>query len=186
MCLVTPRVTRIFLGSSEELAGDRRALGDFMNSVNNAYAPLGRRFLLVAWEHESIAIARQKEGKQAEYNELVRASDLCLFLFRTRCGEYTLQELEAALGERARTGSRPQVLVWVRKPVRGEVASPDLEALLSRLSSGELDLKYHLYGDLRAVEMDLLARLRAYGADLPMRRFGDFLYVADEPVIDLG
>ena len=44
MRLATPRVTRIFLGSSEELAGDRRALGDFMNSVNNAYAPLGRRF----------------------------------------------------------------------------------------------------------------------------------------------
>lgn len=180
-----PRVTRIFLGSSEELARDRRALGDFMNSVNNAYAPFGRRFLLVMWEHESIAIAQQEEGKQEEYNELVRGSDLCLFLFYTRCGEYTMQELEAALGELARTGSRPQVLVWVREPASGETASPELAALLARMGSGELDVTYRRYGDLRAVEIDLLARLRTYGADLPTRRVGDFLYVADEPVIDL-
>ena len=121
-------MTSIFLGSSEELAVDRRALGDFMGGVNDAYAPRGWRFRLVEWERESIAVARQEGGKQAEYNELVRACDLCLFLFRTRCGEYTMQEVEAALAE-------------LRKPLL-RVRYPDFCAE---------ERAYHRRGDRRAV-----------------------------------
>ena len=54
------------------------------------------------------------------------------------------------------------------------------------LDAGELDLPYRTYDDLRVVELDLLARLRPYGADLEPRRVGDFVYLGDEPVIDLG
>ena len=179
-------VTSIFLGSSEELAADRRALGDFMGGVNDAYAPRGRRFRLVEWERESIAVARQEGGKQAEYNELVRACDLCLFLFRTRCGEYTMQEVKAALAERARTGARPEVVTWMRRSRPGEKISPELRDLRARIDAGALDLPYRTYDDLRVVELDLLARLRPYGADLEPRRVGDFVYLGDEPVIDLG
>lgn len=181
------QTTRIFLGSSEELRDDRLALADFMNSVNAAYVPQGKQFLLVKWEHESIAIARQVAGKQAEYNDLVRGSDLCLFLFHTRCGEYTMQEVKAALAERAYTnGARPRVIVWVRELATNERRLPELEAMLYRVDRGELPLAYREYCDVRTVALDLLDQLEAFGATITPRRVGDFVYLNDEPVLDVG
>ena len=95
-------------------------------------------------------------------------------------------EATAALAERARTGSRPEVVTWMRRPRPGEKISPELRDLRARIDAGELDLPYRTYDDLRVVELDLLARLRPYGADLEPRRVGDFVYLGDEPVIDLG
>ena len=41
------RLTRVFLGSSEELREDRVALGDFMGRLSDAYVSRGTRFSLV-------------------------------------------------------------------------------------------------------------------------------------------
>ena len=158
-------MTSIFLGSSEELAVDRRALGDFMGGVNDAYAPRGWRFRLVEWERESIAVARQEGGKQAEYNELVRACDLCLFLFRTRCGEYTMQEVEAALTEDAAESAlrgaqiplspTPEtgeaLLEATRAAVDAELFAPARDLLRSLCSVFRDDV---LFGVLRSIEAE--------------------------------
>ena len=181
------RTTRIFVGSSEELKADRLALSDFINRLNNAYVPYGRRFLFVMWEHESIAIAAQEAGKQAEYDELVRGCDACLFLFHRRCGEYTLEEVETALDERARTGGmRPRIFTWMRELGPGECATPELERFRARIDAGELGLSYQEYRDVRTVELALLEELAPLGATLPSQRIDDFVYVGDEAVIDLG
>ena len=180
------RTIRVFLGSSEELACDRLALSAFVSSLNNVYVPRGTRIELVIWEHESIAIAPHTAGKQAEYDDLVRASDLALFLFWRRCGQYTLEELECALAERDRTGSRPVIAVWMRELAPGDEATPELGRLLERIRAGEIDLDPKGYRAIGEVELALLDALAPLGADLPPRRAGDFVYVDDEAVIDLG
>lgn len=181
------RTTRIFVGSSEELKEDRLALSDFINRLNNVYVSLGQRFLLVKWEHESISIAAQEAGKQAEYDELVRGSDACLFLFHRRCGGYTLEEIETALDERARTcGARPHIFTWIRELGSEQHATPELERFRTRIDEGELDLSYQKYRDIRTVELALLRELTAFGATIAPQRVGDFVYVDDEAVVDLG
>lgn len=181
------QTTRVFLGSSEELREDRLALSDFFNRLNNAYVPHGRCFQLVIWEHESIAIAAQEAGKQAEYDELVRSCDVSLFLFHRRCGGYTLEEIETALDESKRTGGvRPLIFTWIRKLLPGERTMPELERFRARIDAGELKLPYREYDDVRSVELALLQEFAPFGATIAPRRVGDFVYVDDEAVIDFG
>lgn len=179
------RVTRAFLGSGEELREDRVALGDFMGRLSDAYVCRGTRFSLVKWEHESIAIARHAGGKQAEYDDLVRACDLALFLFRTKCGAYTMEELEVALEARAAGTGCSRVLVWLRELAPGEREGAELASLRERMDTGELDLSYRWYRDVRDVERALLTELASFGADLPPREVSGWLCVGDEALVRL-
>lgn len=179
------RVTSVFLGSSEELREDRVALGDFMGRLSDAYVFRGTRFSLVKWEHESIAIARHVGGKQAEYDDLVRACDLALFLFRIKCGAYTMEELEVALEARAAGTGCTRVLVWLRELAPGEQESAELARLRERMDSGELDLTYRWYRDVRDVERALLEELADFGADVEPRIVQGWLCVGDEALICL-
>lgn len=179
-------VTRIFLGSSEELRADRVALGDFIGRLSDAYVGRGTRFSLVKWEHESIAVARHAGGKQAEYDDLVRGCDLALFLFHRRCGEYTLEELEVALEARSAGTGCSRVLVWLRALAPGERETPELERFRKRMDAGELGVAYRRYADVREVEMDLLDELAAFGATMEPRRVDGWVCVGDEALVDLG
>ncbi len=179
--------TRIFLGSSEELRGDRLALTAFINSVNNACVPYGQRFVLVVWEHESIAIARHEAGKQAEYDDLVRGCDACLFLFHTKCGAYTMEEVYCALDEQKRRTYRAlRIFTWMRALAAGEHETPELTALKERIAAGTLSLPYQMYDDVRTIELALLQAFVSWGVLMAPQHHGDFVYVGDEAVIDLG
>ena len=149
----------VFLASSEELIEDRRAVGDLFQFLNNIYTERGVFLRLETWEYGSSAIVNGR--KQDEYNQLIRDSDLCFFLFCTKAGQYTLEEFDAALSSFKEAG-RPKIAIFVRDVPNGQTIDADLSAFLHHLEQdlGHFWNRYN--GDaIQAQYDDLQARFVA-------------------------
>lgn len=85
----------IFLASSYELNDDRIAFGNFIRRLDNHYEGKGYRIKLFIWEDFDAADNRRR--KQDEYNEYLEKSDIVFVLYKTKAGEYTVEEMEASL-----------------------------------------------------------------------------------------
>lgn len=86
---------RIFIASSFELSDWRTELGDTIRQWSDAAEPYGYRIRMECWEDYHPEFTGER--KQTEYNEdLIKPSNLFLALFRTRCGEYTKEEIRIA------------------------------------------------------------------------------------------
>ena len=85
---------KVFLASSEELEQDREAFGNFIRRLDNLYEKRGIRIKLFEWE--DLDSAYNNKRKQDEYNEYVKQSDIFLALFRTKAGEFTVEEFKLA------------------------------------------------------------------------------------------
>lgn len=85
----------IFLASSKELEQDRKEITDLINQLNRVtYWPIGIHIQLDKWEcHDP---AYKGERTQAEYDVLVRNSQLFIALFHQVAGKYTLEEFSVA------------------------------------------------------------------------------------------
>ena len=102
----------------------REAIGDAIRQWSDNFEPHGYRVRMECWEdyHPEYTGIR----KQDEYNEeLVKRSDLFFALFRTRCGDFTKEEIRVASGEK--------IDISIIKDVTG-VASPELESYLAALA----------------------------------------------------
>ncbi len=83
----------IFVASSYEMAEWRETLGDAVRRWSDEFETQGFRILLNCWEdyHPEFTGTR----KQTEYNEdLVKQSQIFIALFKTKCGEYTKEEVK--------------------------------------------------------------------------------------------
>lgn len=82
----------IFIASSYDTAHERAVVGDAVRKLNDRYEPQGWRIKLQCWED----FTPEYKGirKQTEYNEqLIKASDIFICLFRGNCGKYTQEEI---------------------------------------------------------------------------------------------
>ena len=153
------KITTVFLASSEELVDDRIGIGDFFRELNNILVlreeSRGEFLKLIKWEWGSHAIAPTR--KQDEYNELLREADLCLLLFCTKLGEYTLEEFNAALEAYQQKGA-PKLAIWFRKVPDGQTMSPELQKFTNRLD--ELNLFWNAYDTLDALKLGILTQLK--------------------------
>jgi hypothetical protein len=102
---------KIFLASSSELEGDRREFEIFVGRKNKEWISRGIYLDLVVWEYFLGAIAQTR--LQDEYNKVIAESDLVVFLFWRRVGEYTNEEFEIALG-RFRTKNKPLIYTYFK------------------------------------------------------------------------
>ena len=103
---------KVFLASSEEMDQDREAFGNFIRILDNLYEKRGIRIKLYKWE--DLDAAYNNDGKQNEYNEYVRKSDMFLALFRTKAGKCTVEEFEVAREEHSQKGL-PKPYVYCRE-----------------------------------------------------------------------
>lgn len=87
----------IFIASSFEMIEWREAIGNAIRQWSDIYEPSGYRIRMLCWEdfHPEYTGVR----KQTEYNEdLVKKSHLFFALFKTKCGDYTKEEVNVACG----------------------------------------------------------------------------------------
>lgn len=148
------QTVRIFIASSYEMSDWREAIGDAIRQWSDRLESDGYRIRMECWEdyHPEYTGIR----KQDEYNEeLVRRSDLFFALFRTRCGDFTTEEIRVALDER--------IDVSIVKDVAG-VASPELESYLSTL-----DKVHNVANCSEAIEF-IQGKLMEYISNLPRFR----------------
>ena len=121
---------KVFLASSEELKYDRLAFSDLIRKLDNIYEKRGIRIKLFQWE--DFDAAYNDKRKQDEYNEYVKQSDLFLALFRTKAGQFTVEEFELARDEHREKGL-PNPHVYCRDLEQGETEDKTLTEFKQRL-----------------------------------------------------
>ena len=121
---------KVFLASSEELKYDRLAFSDLIRKLDNIYEKRGIRIRLFQWE--DFDAAYNDKRKQDEYNEYIKQSDLFLALFRTKAGQFTVEEFELARNEHREKGL-PKPHVYCRDLEQGETEDATLSEFKQRL-----------------------------------------------------
>lgn len=84
----------IFLASSNELKSERERFGNFINSENKRLQSKNVFLRLEVWEDMDDAF--NTTCKQEDYNEYLAKCAICVVLFWTKVGKYTLKEYEQA------------------------------------------------------------------------------------------
>ncbi len=124
------QIIQLFIASSAQLAAERRELTELCLLLNPYLRAHLCQIKLILWEHLDSSMGERH--KQEEYNDKLRACDLCLVLFATRLGRYTKIELDLAY-ERMCAGACPQqVHLWFREEAG---LSPELQIFKEEAAS---------------------------------------------------
>lgn len=113
---------------------------------------------------ENFDDAYSKTRKQEEYNEKIRDSELCFFIFFTKAGEYTREEFEVARKKFEETG-KPKIYTYF-KVIKDEKVEQSLYDFMNELDNtfghyyGTFDhvdtVKLRILLSLKLQEMDFL------------------------------
>lgn len=104
----------VFIASSAELAEDKQMFDLYFSEKNKLYRPKGIDFDQRTWMDFNSSINR--EGRlQDRYNSFIKECDIAIFLFHTRIGKYTVEELETAYRtlQESRT-SKPRIYIYFK------------------------------------------------------------------------
>ena len=126
----TMKTIKIFLASSEELTDDRNAFGNLVRRLDKIYEQRGIRIELFEWEDYDAAWSER--GKQNEYDDQIKASDMFLALFHTKAGKYTIEEFDVAT-EEFRKHASPKVYVYCKDLKDGEQETAELKEFKRKL-----------------------------------------------------
>ncbi len=154
---------KVFLASSiEDLKLDRIELGDYFNQLNEVYIDQNVHFSLIKCEAYDNGIAL--EGKQSQYDEEIRNCDLCLFLFFTKVGQYTLNEFEVAM-EAYKQNGRPSIVTYFKDPDRTD--SCEVKTFMARLND-EMHHYYNKYDHIDTLKLGILMQIKRLGFDISL------------------
>lgn len=85
---------RVFIASSAELDEDKRMFDLYFSEKNKLYREKNIDFDQKTWKDFDSSIAESR--LQERYNEYITKCDIVIFLFHTKLGRYTKEELEVA------------------------------------------------------------------------------------------
>ena len=121
----------IFLASSNELINDRNSFQAFIASLDDIYENRGWRIKCRRWEDFPAYCTGNRT--QDAYNNIVRASDMCIALFHMQAGQYTIEEFNQAMDGYRECG-HPKTYVYARVVIDGEMESEVLKAFKQQLN----------------------------------------------------
>ncbi len=119
---------RIFLASSSELKAERDALRQYLSTENDRLYDRGLYLKLVQWEYFLDAVSNSR--LQDAYNAALKQCDICITLFHTRAGRYTVEEFDTALAQFQTTG-KPLIYTYFKT---GSGSSGDSDKLVGNTS----------------------------------------------------
>lgn len=105
---------QVFIASSAEVDEDKAQLDHFFAERNKIYAERDILFVQKTWKDFESSL--HQHFLQDRYDEYIRRCDIVLFLFHTRLGKYTLQELKVAheAFKRSKKG-RPRIFIFYKE-----------------------------------------------------------------------
>ena len=169
------KVIKIFLGSSiKEFEREREAIDLFIRRISDSFEDnYGVRIRPLLCENFDEAYSEIR--KQEEYNEKVRESDLCFFIFFTKAGQYTREEFGVARQRFLETG-KPKIYTYF-KVLGDETAEESLTEFMD-----ELDKVFtHYYGTFEhidTVKLRILLNLKLQELDfVEIKTEGDYCTV---------
>lgn len=153
---------KVFLASSiDDLRIDRLEIGDFFRELNDIYEEQNIQFKLIKCENydKSLSI----EGKQSEYDEEIRESDLVFFLFFTKVGIYTKHEFEVAF-ESFKNIQKPKIITYFKYVNDVSDVSDEIKAFMGLLDS-ELHHYYNTYQSIDTLKLGILMQIKLMKLD---------------------
>lgn len=152
------KTVSIFLASSiTDLHAERMETGNFIRILNDSLPEPGGEIYFRLDMCEFIDDEVADTRKQDVYNKMIRDSDLCVFLFRRRAGQYTREELDAARAAQREKGL-PRISVFFL-----EMPSDEIEPSVGELRV-ELDAEgfpYTRCGHIAPILLRILMELAA-------------------------
>jgi len=149
------REINVFVASSSELENERIHIGDLFNDINSLFIKCGEdmRCRLLKWEYFDPSFKGNR--KQTEYDKKVdEESDIFIVLFKTKAGEFTLEECDVAIKAHAEK-AKPKHLVCL---IENYKEKEDRQFVNLRKSGDEL-----VPGNLKQAE--LVERLKGFEFD---------------------
>ena len=177
------RVIKIFLASSiTEFRIERMEIENFIRNVSDKFEEhydIKIKPVLCENLDDAYTVAR----KQEEYNEKIRESEFCFFLFFTKVGQYTREEFEVARKRFEETG-KPKIYTYF-KIIKDETVEESLGAFME-----ELDKTFgHYYGQFEhidTVKLRMLLNLKLQEMDfIEIKAEGGKCVVDGVPVMPL-
>lgn len=137
---------RIFIASSAELDEDKQMFDLYFSEKNKLYRDRNIDFDQKTWKDFDSSIAESR--LQDRYNEYILQCDIVIFLFHTRLGRYTKEELEIATRIFKENRCRkPKIYVYFKEDGADSSLSDFKEYCEGRL--GHFCDIYSDYNDLR-------------------------------------
>lgn len=138
---------KVFIASSAELNEDKQMFDLYFSDKNKIYRDRNIDFDQRTWMDFSSSL---NDGRlQDRYNNYIRECDIVIFLFHTRMGRYTKEELEVAhqiyLKSKA---SKPKIFVYFKEEGLTDDSLKDFKSYCERDLGHFCDL-YTNYDDLR-------------------------------------
>ncbi|MBQ2759944.1 MAG: tetratricopeptide repeat protein, partial [Clostridia bacterium] len=165
----------IFIGSSiVEFEREREQIENFIFSIGQKFRQsYGISVEPLCCENFDDAVSAGR--KQEEYNEKIRKSDYCYFLFFTKVGQYTREEFDVAV-EKFRVTGKPKIYTYF-KELGGETAEETVAEF-----KNELDKLFgHYYGTFEhidTVKLRILLNLKLQELDfVEIKTEGDYCTV---------
>ena len=178
------KVIKIFLGSSiTEFKSERADIENFIRRVSDKFEDrydVKIKPLLCEDFDEALSTIR----KQEEYNEKVRSSDMCFFIFFTKAGQYTREEFETAREQFLKT-DKPKIYTYF-KVLGGEKAEDSLYAFMEELDK-TLGHYYGTFEHIDTVKLKILLNLKLQEMDfLEIKVEGDGCTVDGAKMLSLS
>lgn len=108
------RNVKIFLASSAELDEDKIQFDLYFSEKNKIYRNRNIDFNQKTWKDFVSSVSMDR--LQDRYNEYIKKCDIAIFLFHTRQGKYTLEELDIAHRQFCRShGKKPLIFIFVKE-----------------------------------------------------------------------
>ncbi|MGN1104259.1 MAG: tetratricopeptide repeat protein [Candidatus Coproplasma sp.] len=148
---------KIFIGSSiTEFEGERKDLEIFIRRISDDFEDTyDIKLQPQLCEGEDTAMTEKR--KQEVFNDLVRGSDMCFFIFYTKAGQFTVEELEKAY-EKFKENKRPKVYVYFKKVTCGVVVDGSIKELKDKLG-GEYKQYYGTFEHVDTLKLRILENL---------------------------
>lgn len=148
--------TIFFASSITELEIERLRLTNFVNKLSGDYLEqfFEIRLKPVICEDEDPCMAHA--GKQTEYDDAIRESRMCFFVFHKKVGKYTEHELEVAKAAFDKT-ELPKIYFFFKKP-QGEEFSEGVAALQAKLDK-DFGHYYTFFEDIDTVHLRIVLQI---------------------------
>ena len=156
---------KIFLASSiVEFARERDELELFIRNVSDKFED-NYDTKIIPLRCENVDTCMTVDGKQEEFNQLIRESEMCFFIFFTRVGAVTRKEFEVAF-ERFRTNPnrKPQIYVYFKAIPEGVQADESVRDFMNTIDQTYKHY-YSNFSNIDTIKLRILLNLKMQEMD---------------------